>query len=54
MVKPDMHGNLGASETVYFSVDEPFPTALVVAPIESVAVISVGLLVYFKKRNHKP
>jgi hypothetical protein len=31
---------------------EPFPTTLVIALIASVAVIGVGLLVYFRKRNH--
>ena len=31
---------------------EPFPTTLVIASVITVAVISVGLLVYFKKRKH--
>jgi parallel beta-helix repeat protein len=31
---------------------ESFPTTLIVASVGSVAVIGVGLLVYFKKRNH--
>jgi len=31
---------------------ESIPTTLVIAPIASVAVISIGLLVYFKKNNH--
>jgi hypothetical protein len=31
---------------------EPFPTTLVLAPIATVAVIGVGLLVCFKKRKH--
>lgn len=49
----DIAGNVGASETVYFNVEMPFPTALVVAAsAASVAIISVGLLVYFKKRRH--
>ena len=45
--------NTGASETSHFTVaeSEPFPTALVVASIVSVAIISVGLLLYFKKRK---
>jgi N-acetylneuraminic acid mutarotase len=30
---------------------EPFPTTLVVASVASVAIISVGLLLYFKKRK---
>jgi nitrous oxidase accessory protein len=31
---------------------EPFPTIIVIASIVSVAVVGVGLLVYFKKRKH--
>jgi len=34
------------------SLSEPFPTTLVIATIASVAFISLGLLVYFKKRKH--
>ena len=50
----DEFDNMGASETIYFSVDlpEPFPTALVIVSITSVAVVGVGLLIYFKKRKH--
>lgn len=50
----DSFGNMGASETVYFIVEvpEPFPTTLVAFSIVSVAVVTVGLLVYFKKRKH--
>jgi parallel beta-helix repeat protein len=51
----DEFENMGASETISFSVDvpEPFPTALVIIVSgASVAVVSVGLLVYFKKRKH--
>jgi hypothetical protein len=49
----DEAGNIGTSETVYFSVEipEPFPTTLVIAPIASIAVVGVGLIVYFKKRK---
>ena len=50
----DTAGNIGPSGTVYFTVAEPesFPTALVatVSGI-SVAVVGIGLLVYFKKRK---
>jgi hypothetical protein len=52
----DLAGNTGTSETIYFSVDlpEPFPTTLVAAASSaSVAVVSLGLLVYFKKRNRR-
>jgi len=51
----DTVGNVGASETIYFNIAEepvPFPTTLVVATVASLAVIGIGLLVYFKKRNH--
>jgi hypothetical protein len=51
----DTYGNMGASEAVTFTVakPEPFPTALVAtASGLSVAVIGLGLLVYFKKRKH--
>jgi hypothetical protein len=53
----DAAGNMGASETISFSVaeepePEPFPTVLVAtASGVSVAIIGVGLLVYFKKRK---
>jgi N-acetylneuraminic acid mutarotase len=45
--------NTGASETITFNVEAPFPTALVAASTASAAIIGVGLLLYFKKRNHK-
>jgi hypothetical protein len=51
----DEFGNIGASETVYFSVEvpEPFPTLQVVAvSVAIVAVVAIGLLIYFKKRKH--
>jgi hypothetical protein len=52
----DAAGNIGASETVTFTVDtpEPFPTTQVATVVSgaSVAVIGVGLFVYFRKRNH--
>jgi hypothetical protein len=47
----DEFGNTGASETVYFTVEVPFPTILVVASIIGVIVAGVGLLVYFTKRK---
>ena len=49
----DEFGNTGVSETVYFSVEVPFPTTLVAAASgAAAAVIGVGLLIYFKKRKH--
>jgi hypothetical protein len=47
----DEAGNTGVSETMYFSVDVPFPTTIVVTPLASVAFVGAGLLVYFKKRK---
>jgi hypothetical protein len=48
----DMAGNTGTSETIYFSVEEPFPTTMVVALAASTVVLGAGLAVYFKKRKH--
>jgi hypothetical protein len=49
----DMFGNSVASETVFFTIAEPFPTVPVAAAsAASVAVVGVALLVYFKKRRH--
>jgi hypothetical protein len=50
----DETGNTGASETAYFTIaePEPFPTTLVAVSIVSVAVVTVGLLVYLKKSRH--
>jgi hypothetical protein len=51
----DMAGNTGASETVIFTVaEEPFPVVPVAAAsVAIVAVVGVGLLVFFKKRRAK-
>jgi parallel beta-helix repeat protein len=48
----DMFGNVGASETINFTVDkesEAFPTTLVAVPIVLVAIIGAGLMLYFTK-----
>jgi hypothetical protein len=48
----DEAGNTGASETIYFSVEEPFPVVPVAAVSVAVAVVTAaGLLVYFKKHH---
>lgn len=51
----DEAGNIGTSETVYFIVDAPvpFPTLVIIASGASLAVVGLGLLVYFKKRKHQ-
>ena len=47
----DTAGNVGASETIAFTVT-PFPTVPVAAAsVASIAVVIAGLLVYFKKRK---
>jgi len=46
----DTAGNMGASETLFFTV-EPFPTIPVVAGIGTTASVGIGLFVYFKKRK---
>ena len=49
----DEFGNIGVSKTIYFNVEAPFPTALVVAvSVAAVAVVGIGLFVYLKKRKH--
>jgi hypothetical protein len=51
----DIAGNVGVSETILFTIakeTEPFPTTLVAAFVASVVAVCVGLLVYFKRRNH--
>jgi len=45
--------SLSPQETKNQLEPQPFMTTLVVASVASVAVVSAGLLVYFKKRNHK-
>jgi len=50
----DDYGNVGTSETIYFSVRvlDPFPTVPVLAASAMIVVIvGAGLLVYFKKRK---
>jgi hypothetical protein len=51
----DDAGNIGVSETIFFSVEvpEPFPTTLLITTTVVVIFICTGLLVYFKKRNRK-
>lgn len=41
------------SQTIYFSVSEPepFPTTLVIGSVIAVAVVGLGLLIYFKKHK---
>lgn len=48
----DLLGRTGVSDTVWFTVAEPFPTTLVIASVITVSVIGIGLVVIFKKRKH--
>ena len=48
----DSVGNMGASETLYFTITEPLPVPLVIASTGAISAVGVGLLVYFKKRKH--
>ena len=47
----DEAGNIGALKTVAFTVAEPFPTTMVIAPIASVAFVGAGLMVYLKRKR---
>ena len=47
----DAAGNIGSSETMYFTVDVPEPPIVPVIAVASI-VIGISLLVYFKKRKH--
>ena len=51
----DIAGNTATSEAIYFTVEvpEPFPAALVIASIVSVAVVGVSILFYFEKSKKK-
>jgi hypothetical protein len=49
----DTLGNMGNSETIFFSVEVPFPTTLVIAPVAGVVVIGAVLAIYFKKRKRQ-
>ena len=49
----DEAGNIGASETIYFSVDVLFPTAVVLTVSgASIIAAGLGLLLHLKKRKH--
>jgi len=49
----DTSGNMGCSETVYFTLEEPFPTSFAVASVIVVVVVlvGIGLLLYGIKRK---
>lgn len=46
----DIYGNIGASQTIFFTVNaDPFPASGIIAGASVAVVISAGLVVYFKK-----
>lgn len=57
----DIAGNIGASETINFTINqkvepetkqsEPFPITLISAAVITVSVVGSGLIFYFKKRK---
>jgi parallel beta-helix repeat protein len=48
----DTYGNMGTSETVTFTIPEPFPIVPVATvSVAAAAATAAGLLVYFKKRK---
>jgi hypothetical protein len=50
----DEFENTGASETISFSVETPFPTTLVVtASGVAVAIVGIGFLFYLKRSKTK-
>ena len=49
----DIAGNIGASETIHFTIVDRFPIEWIVASVVIVAAVGVGLLVYFKKQSLK-
>jgi hypothetical protein len=47
----DTAGNMGNSETIYFAIEQVFPTIPVAAGIATTAIVSLSFLIYFKKRK---
>jgi hypothetical protein len=47
----DSAGNTGSSETIHFSVPEPFPITLTATAIAIVATGGIAFFVYFKRSN---
>lgn len=47
----DEVGNIGASETIYFSIEEPLTTTLIVIAAVVMAILDLGLLAYYLKKR---
>jgi hypothetical protein len=48
----DTAGNMIASEIIYFTTEQVFPTIPVATGVATTAVMGTVLLLYFKKRKH--
>jgi hypothetical protein len=49
----DATGNIGASETITFTIAEPFSmVSLAVASVTAIFLIGIGALAYFRKHKH--
>ncbi len=55
MYAQDEAGNIGCSQTSTFTVDKPesFPTVPITASIGIITIVSVSLLIYFKKHKER-
>ncbi len=49
----DNSGLEGSSNTFFFTVTESFPTMPITASIGIISIVSVSLLIYFKKHKHR-
>jgi len=47
----DTVGNMGSSSTISFTISDPFPTTIVTASAGIVAIVTIGFLVFLKKRH---
>jgi hypothetical protein len=47
----DTAGNMAASETIYFTIKQVFPTIPIAAGVATTAVVSLSCAFYFKKRK---
>jgi hypothetical protein len=54
----DAAGNIGYSDTVYFSINtqppEPFPTWIVGAAVATIAVATAAIAVFWRRRKQPP
>jgi len=53
IIAEDTEGNIGTSETTFFTTVEPFPTSLVFVASVGIALAVIGLLVYFRRKHQK-